>query len=185
MSDRQHGASNSDINIISSTNPNVWWPGISVPRFLASTAIVTVLETTVFYPIELVKVRLQVNPQRQHFARAFMSMGNKLVAELGWRQGLFRGLTFACASSIPVQYAYIFAYNSSLKQLERRYDMAAEKNSGDRSSGYSWTDSVPRALLPAVAGSAAEIAAAAFHIPQVFYNYYDLCSCLIIWSVYI
>jgi hypothetical protein len=137
---------------------------------------VTVLETTVFYPIELIKVRLQVSPQPQHFAKAFASMAEQLVAELGWRRGLFRGLTFACASSIPVQYAYIFAYNSSLKQLERRYDAAVAGNlqsgsnsssSGSSSSGYSWTSVVPRALLPAVAGSGAEIAAAALHIPQV------------------
>jgi len=148
-----------------------WWPGVSVPRFLASTAFVTVLQTTAFHPVGVIKVKLQVNAQPQHLGRAFVSMAKQLIAEQGWRQGFFRGLSFACAAAIPVQYSYIFAYNSSLEQLERRYDAAVASQSQSISSKsrskYSWANNVPRAFLPAVAGAAADLASTPFRLPQV------------------
>lgn len=152
----------------STSDSKKWWPGVSVPRFLASTAFVTVLQTTAFHPVGAIKVKLQVNAQPQHLGRAFVSMAKQLVAEQGWRQGWFRGLSFAYTAAIPVQYSYIFAYNSSLKQLERRYDAAVASQSQSKSrSKYSWANTMPRAFLPAVAGAAADLASTPFRLPQV------------------
>ena len=163
----------------SSENPtpgsDKWWPGVSVPRFLASTAIVTVLQTTAFHPVGVIKVKLQVNAQPQHISKAFVSTAEKLVVEHGWQRGLFRGLTFACTAAIPMQYSYIFAYNSSLKQLERHYDMtinaqtpnSSNDSSSSSNSRHNWVNIVPRALLPAIAGAAADLASTPFRLPQV------------------
>mmetsp|Transcript_54091 Transcript_54091/g.107384 ORF Transcript_54091/g.107384 Transcript_54091/m.107384 type:complete len:348 (+) Transcript_54091:81-1124(+) len=133
-----------------------FWPGVNIARFLGATVASSFIEQTGTYPFEVIKTRLQVSSSRQGFFEAFYSTGVKLTRELGWRRGLFRGLSFTVVTSFPVQFLYFGGYNSSLGALTRLHEK----------EGSLLGEMVPAAALPAAAGAMAECLSALAWIPQ-------------------
>lgn len=127
------------------------WPGISLTRYFGLTTTLLSTEVFIFYPLDLVTVRLQVSPLPQKFFSSFVSTWKHQVSTYGVSRGLYHGLSFTLVSSIPYHLLYFASYNASLKQLEKRKDEI-------------W--GIPNFLLPGVAGAVAECTSVVVKVPQ-------------------
>jgi hypothetical protein len=133
---------------------SAWWPGVDLTRFFVSSSALGVVETTIFYPLDLIRVRLQASATNQSNAiSAFWQAGTKVVEERGWC-GLFRGNTFSTAVGIPLSFLYIGSYNCALAQLE------SLQGRTDRILGQ-----MPCFVLPAIAGALAESVSCLGNVP--------------------
>jgi hypothetical protein len=129
---------------------SVVWPGVSIPKFIATLCVTSFCESTVLYPFDLIITRLQVHQQHQPFARAFFEKAWTIFKTQGIAS-LYRGIFFNNFSSVPVSGLYFASYNSSLRYLE----------------SSSWLKNcIPTPFLPALAGGIAEICVQALWVPQ-------------------
>lgn len=127
------------------------WPGISLTRYAGLTTSLLSAELCVFYPLDLVTVRLQVSPLPQTFFKSFVTTWKSQVSTYGVGRGLYHGLSFTLLASLPYHLIYFACYNASLRQLEKRADQI-------------WA--IPNFLLPGVAGAVAECASVVVKVPQ-------------------
>jgi hypothetical protein len=133
---------------------SAWWPGVDLTRFFVSSSAIGVVETTIFYPLDLIRVRLQASATNQSNAiSAFWQAGTNVVKERGWC-GLFRGNTFSALVSVPLSFLYIGSYNCMLAQLE------SLQGRSDHILGQ-----MPPFILPAFAGALAESVACLGTVP--------------------
>lgn len=130
------------------------WPGISLKRYVAFTAGLLTAEGFIFYPLDLVTVRLQISPLPQKFMSSFVATWKSQISSYGVGRGLYHGVSFTLAASIPYHLIYFASYNASLKQLEKKHE-------------ETWgLQLMPKFVLPGLAGAVAECASVFVSVPQ-------------------